>query len=97
MTHKQSRRTQRALERDLFGPEPAPLRRSRRKAAPAITARPVVVATRYPEAEQVKRLAIGRLFRLCSRPSQPEDIDQYERLRAAFTEAVESPETFTLD
>lgn len=29
MTHRQSRRTQRALERALFGPEPAPARRSK--------------------------------------------------------------------
>lgn len=29
MTHKQSRRTQRALEKALFGPEPLPLSRPR--------------------------------------------------------------------
>jgi hypothetical protein len=28
------------------------------------------------------QLALGRLFRLMSRPSQPGDIEQYERCRA---------------
>lgn len=36
MTHKQSRRTQRALERELFGPEPGPMRRMRPRSQPTI-------------------------------------------------------------
>ncbi len=34
------------------------------------------------EAQQIMPLVIGRLFRLASRPSQPEDIREYEKLRA---------------
>lgn len=41
------------------------------------------------EAEVALDLALGRLFKLCSRPEQPGDIEQYEKLRAVAMEAAE--------
>lgn len=37
---------------------------------------------RDTELDAVKRLALGRIFRLASRPPQPWDVDEYERCRA---------------
>ncbi len=37
-------------------------------------------------------LAIGRLFRLGSRPTQPGDIADYQRCRAVILDASETPE-----
>lgn len=42
------------------------------------------------EAMEVIRAAMGRIFRLGSRPSQPGDIEEYERCRALILDAHES-------
>lgn len=42
------------------------------------------------ELDAAKRLALGRIFRLASRPTQPGDIAEYERCRAIImTDAPE--------
>jgi hypothetical protein len=43
------------------------------------------------ERRAVVRMALGRIFRLGSRPTQPGDIEQYERCRAAIMEAIDPP------
>ena len=42
---------------------------------------------RNPEVE----LAIGRILRMASRPSQPGDIAEYDRCRAIIMDALEPP------
>lgn len=41
------------------------------------------------EAKVVMRLALGRIFRLMGRPTQPGDVAVYEHARAAAREAAE--------
>lgn len=42
------------------------------------------------------QLALGRLFRIMSRPYQPGDIEQYERCRTIIMDAAEA-EGWTFD
>jgi hypothetical protein len=36
-------------------------------------------------------LALGRIFRMGSRPTQPGDIEEYERCRAIILDAIDPP------
>lgn len=40
------------------------------------------------EGDSVIELALGRIFRLGSRPTQPGDVEEYERCRALIFEAA---------
>lgn len=44
------------------------------------------------ERDRIVALALGRLFRLGSRPSQPGDVAEYERVRAIVLDLVEAPQ-----
>ena len=41
------------------------------------------------EERQTVNLAIGRIFRLASRPAQPGDVENYERCKALILDIVE--------
>jgi hypothetical protein len=45
------------------------------------------------EAQRIMPLVIGRLFKIASRPSQPGDIDEYEKLRHVAMVCGEALET----
>lgn len=45
--------------------------------------------TNQPTNEQIMQLALGRILRLASRPSQEGDIAEYERCRKIFMDAAE--------
>lgn len=42
------------------------------------------------ERNAIFRLALGRIFRLASRPTQPGDVEQYEAARRAFWAAYDT-------
>lgn len=42
------------------------------------------------EKAQARRLVIGRLLRMMSRPSEPGDIDEYHRLRGILLDLAEA-------
>jgi len=42
-----------------------------------------------PEERLVVSLALGRLFRMLSRPAQPGDVEEYYRLRAILLDALD--------
>lgn len=42
------------------------------------------------ERNAIFRLALGRIFRLASRPTQPGDVEQYEAARRAFYAAYDA-------
>lgn len=41
--------------------------------------------------ERIIELALGRIFRLGSRPTQPGDVAEYERCRAIILDATDDP------
>lgn len=86
MSRKQSRRTQRALERELFGPGTKHLEPSARRQRAALrTSRPPL-----DQADQTAVCcAIGRLFRILSRPHRPGDVEQYEACRRVVLDIME--------
>jgi hypothetical protein len=43
-----------------------------------------------PTNDQVINLAIGRIFRIASRPTQPGDIEEYERCKAIIMDLAEA-------
>jgi hypothetical protein len=45
--------------------------------------------TTRTEQDKVFQLAMGRIFRLMSRPTQPGDVEEYERCRAIVMSASE--------
>ena len=54
------------------------------------------LAPSEPTSEQIVALALGRIFRMGSRPTQPGDVEEYERCRALILEhAVAQPESWT--
>lgn len=85
MTRKQSHRTQRALERELFG---AP-----REAPEAPRAREVFVPSHVgfdiETRDAIVRFALGRIFALMSRPTEPGDVERYEAARSAVLDALQ--------
>jgi hypothetical protein len=49
-----------------------------------------IVRTLSPrERQRVAELALGRILRMGSRPSQPGDVEEFDRCRAIITAAVE--------
>jgi hypothetical protein len=46
-----------------------------------------------PEKTKLAQLALGRIFRLASRPAQPGDIEEYHRCRAIILDALEPSDT----
>jgi hypothetical protein len=45
-----------------------------------------------PEETAAVRLALGRIFRLLSRPTQPGDAEQYEECRRVILDVIEPPD-----
>jgi hypothetical protein len=43
-----------------------------------------------PTNDQIINLAIGRIFRMASRPTQPGDIEEYERCKAIIMDLAEA-------
>lgn len=41
--------------------------------------------------EKIIELALGRIFRMGARPTQPGDVEEYERCRAIILDASEAP------
>lgn len=41
--------------------------------------------------EKIIELALGRIFRMGARPTQPGDVEEYERCRAIILEASDAP------
>jgi hypothetical protein len=42
------------------------------------------------EEKKIKELALGRILRMASRPSQPGDVEEYERCRAIILDMSEA-------
>ena len=92
----QSRRAQRSLERELFGPEPrdlpAPTWQERWRGR--LPQGDSVVSCRkdLDQGERVLvKCALGRLFRIMSRPYQDGDVEQFEQCRRVVLDVLQPP------
>jgi hypothetical protein len=50
-----------------------------------------------PTNDQIINLAIGRIFRIASRPTHPGDIEEYERCKAIIMDLAEASGHMSVD
>jgi hypothetical protein len=60
-----------------------------RNRAIGLIIRNMTTTTKKTDRETVIALALGRIFRMGARPTQPGDVEEYERCRAIILKATE--------